>query len=147
MKICVIIPTLNEKNNISKIIYKIKKTKIKLDILFIDDSSSDGSQNEIKKIISKYKNIKYLFRKNKFGIGSAHKDGISFCYKKGYDLIITMDCDGTHDPKYFPKLISNSKKYDYVLTSRFKKKKFNPGLAFIKKTSYIHKTYSGKFAS
>ena len=123
MKICVIIPTLNEKNNISKTIFKIKKTKIKLDILFVDDNSLDGSQQEIINFSKKYNFIKYIFRKNKLGIGSAHKDGIKYCYKKRYDLIITMDCDGTHDPKYFSKLINNSKKYDYVITSRFKNKK------------------------
>ena len=52
MKICVIIPTLNEEKNINKIFSKIKNTKIKLDILFVDDSSIDKSQNidEIKLI-------------------------------------------------------------------------------------------------
>ena len=54
MKICVIIPTLNEKNNISKTIFKIKKTKIKLDILFVDDNSLDGSQQEIINFSKKY---------------------------------------------------------------------------------------------
>ena len=121
MKICVIVPTLNEKNNVSKLVHKIRKTNIKLDILFIDDESIDGTQSEIKLLKKKFKNIKYLFRKKKLGIGSAHKDGIKFCYKNKYDLIATMDCDGTHDPKYFKELFDKSKLYDYVITSRFKK--------------------------
>ena len=50
MKICVIIPTLNEEKNISKIVDKIKKTKIKLYILFIDDRSTDNSQKIIRKL-------------------------------------------------------------------------------------------------
>jgi dolichol-phosphate mannosyltransferase len=119
MKICVIIPTLNEEKNIPKIISKIKKTKIKLDVLFVDDNSSDKSQHIIKSLKKKYKFINYIFRKNKIGIGSAHKDGIRLCYKKRYDLIITMDADGTHDPKYFSKMISKAKEFDYVITSRF----------------------------
>ncbi len=122
MKICLIIPTLNEKNNVTKIINKIQRTKIKLDILFIDDDSNDGTQLEILKLKKKFKNIKYLFRKNKSGIGSAHKDGIKYAYNKKYNLIITMDCDGTHDPKYLKNLIQKSKNFDYVITSRFKKK-------------------------
>ena len=121
MKTCVIVPTLNEKNNIYKLIEKIRKTKIKLDVLFIDDNSNDGTQNEIKSLKRKFKFINYIFRKNKSGIGSAHKDGIKYCYSKKYDLIITMDSDGTHDPKYFNQLIKYSKKFDYILTSRFKK--------------------------
>ena len=121
MKICVIIPTLNEEKNIPKIFDKIKKTKITLDILFIDDSSTDNSQKIIINLKKKYKYVKYIFRKNKTGIGSAHKDGIKYAYKKKYDLVITMDADGTHDPKYFRRMISNTKKFDYVITSRFKK--------------------------
>ncbi len=100
MKIYVIIPTLYEVKNIKKIFYKIKKTKIKLDILFVDDNSIDRSQELIKELSKKYQNIKYIFRKNKVGIGSAHKDAIKHVYKKKYDLLITMDGDGTHDPKY-----------------------------------------------
>ena len=119
MKICVIIPTLNEEKNIEKIFSKVRKTNIKLDILFVDDNSNDKSQQLIIKLSNKYKNVKYIFRKNKVGIGSAHKDAIKYAYQKKYDLLITMDADGTHDPKYFKKMITNSKTYDYVITSRF----------------------------
>ena len=121
MKKCLIIPTLNEEKNIIKLVKKIKKTKIKLDLLFVDDDSSDLTQSLILSLKKKYKFIKYIFRKNKKGIGSAHKDGIKYCYVKKYDLIITMDSDGTHDPKYFNQLIKYFKKFDYILTSRFKK--------------------------
>ena len=76
MKICLIIPTLNEEKNIIKLFNNIKKTKIKLDILFVDDNSSDQTQKLILLLKNKYKNIDYLFRKKKIGIGSAHKDGI-----------------------------------------------------------------------
>ena len=122
MKICVIIPTLNEENNIIQIFNKIKKTKIKLDILFIDDDSTDKTQSIIRKLKKKYKFVYYIFRKNKTGIGSAHKEGIKYAYKKNYDLLITMDADGTHDPKYFKQMIKKAYTNDYVITSRFKKK-------------------------
>ena len=82
MKICVIIPTLNEEKNIEKTYLKIKKTKIKSDILFVDDNSTDNSQKIIINLSKKFKNVDYLFRKNKTGIGSAHKDAIKLIYKK-----------------------------------------------------------------
>ena len=82
MKICVIIPTLNEEKNIEKIFSKVRKTNIKLDILFVDDNSNDESQQLIIKLSNKYKNVKYIFRKNKVGIGSAHKDAIKYAYQK-----------------------------------------------------------------
>jgi len=119
VKICVIIPTLNEEKNIEKIFIDIKKTKIKLDILFVDDNSKDKSQEIIIKLSKKFKNVDYIFRKNKIGIGSAHKDAIKNTYRQKYDLLITMDADGTHDPKYFKKMISYAKINDYVITSRF----------------------------
>ena len=61
MKICVIIPTLNEEKNINKIFYKVKKTKIKLDVLFVDDNSSDKSQELIIKLSKRYKNVNQYY--------------------------------------------------------------------------------------
>ena len=122
MRSCVIIPTLNEENNILKLYNKIIKTKTNLDILFIDDNSSDNTRLIIQKLSKKNKKIKFIFRNKKKGIGSAHKDAIKYAYKKKYNLIITMDADGTHDPKYFKQMIKKAYTNDYVITSRFKKK-------------------------
>ena len=122
MKICLIIPTLNEEKNIIKLFNNIKKTKIKLNILFVDDNSSDQTQKLIIFLKNKYNYIDYLFRKKKIGNGSANKNGIKLCYKKKYDLIITMDADGTHDPKYLKKMITKATTYDYIITSRYKRK-------------------------
>jgi dolichol-phosphate mannosyltransferase len=121
MKSCIIIPTLNEERNIEKIFYKIRKIFPKFDVLFIDDESTDLSQKVILKLKQKYKSIKYIFRKKKGGIGSAHKDGFKYVFKNGYDIVITMDCDGTHDPKYIKKMLIKARYYDYIITSRFKK--------------------------
>ena len=84
--ILVIVPTLNEKNNIIILLKKLKLTKILHDILFIDDNSKDGSQEVIKKIAKKNRNINYIFRPKKLGIGSAHKEGFVWSYKKKYKI-------------------------------------------------------------
>ena len=76
MKVCEIIPTLNVEKNIEKIFIKIKKTKIKLDILFLDDNSDDGSNKEILDLRKKDKKVNYIFRKNKIGISLTNKDTI-----------------------------------------------------------------------
>ena len=115
----IIIPTLNEYKNIKKLFFAIKKQKIRSDILFIDDNSTDGTREEILEFKKKYKNIKYIFREKKFGIGSAHKEALIFAYKKKYKKIITMDADGTHDPKYIKEMLFFSNKYDLVNTNRF----------------------------
>ena len=122
--ILVIVPTLNEKSNIIILLKKLKLTKILHDILFIDDNSKDGSQEVIKKITKKNRNINYIFRPKKLGIGSAHKEGFVWSYKKKYKIIVTMDADGTHDPKYMKFMIQKlqNSNYDVVITSRFLKK-------------------------
>ena len=114
----IIIPTYNEKNNIYFILNKISKCiKFKHDILFVDDNSNDGTLDLIKNINSK--KIFLLKRKKKLGIGSAHKDGIKYGYKNKYRYIITMDCDGTHDPKYINKMLKLVNTEDLIITNRF----------------------------
>ena len=66
-----IIPTLNERKNITSLFEKIKKIDQKLNILFIDDNSTDGTREEILFLKKKNKSISYIFRPKKLGIGSA----------------------------------------------------------------------------
>ena len=117
-----IIPTLNERKNITTLFKKIRKIDQEIDILFVDDNSTDGTREEILYLKKRSKSIYYIFRPRKLGIGSAHKDGLKFAYKKKYKIILTMDADGTHNPKYIKNLIKYSTKYDLISTNRFEKK-------------------------
>lgn len=117
-----IIPTLNERKNITILFKKIKKIDQRLDILFVDDNSTDGTREEILDLKKKNKSINLIFRPIKMGIGSAHKDGLKYAYKKKYKIILTMDADGTHNPKYIKNLIKFSSQFDLVSTNRFEQK-------------------------
>ena len=117
-----IIPTLNESKNITSLYKKIKKVDHKLDILFVDDNSTDGTKEEILALKKKNKSVYFIFRPKKLGIGSAHKDGLKYAYKKRYKTILTMDADGTHNPKYIKNLLKFSTKYDLISTNRFQQK-------------------------
>jgi len=120
--IIIVIPTLNEKENINILFNQLTATNIVFDLLFIDDNSDDGSQEVIKDLVKNNQNINCIFRPKRMGIGSAHKDGLIWSYKRNYKTIITMDADGTHDPKYLKLLIDESKNFDMVVTSRFLEK-------------------------
>ena len=125
MKLLIIIPVLNEEKNINLIWKKISKLKnIKKDILFIDDNSADSTRPRIENLKKKNKNIFLIKRDKKKGIGSAHKVGITWGYKKKYSIIVTMDCDGTHDPIHIKKMIKliKNKNYELISTNRFLKK-------------------------
>ena len=114
-----IIPTLNERKNITLLCKKIRKINSKINILFVDDNSTDGTREEILYLRKKNKSISYIFRPKKLGIGSAHKDGLKFAYKRKYKIILTMDADGTHNPLYIRKLLKYSSHYDLISTNRF----------------------------
>jgi len=119
-KYLIIIPTYNEKRNVSLIIEKInKRVKFKCDVLIVDDNSTDGTIEVLKNI--KSKNVSYIIREKKLGIGSAHKFGIRKAYQLKYKYIITMDCDGTHDPKYIKKMVKDIQNKEIVITNRFTK--------------------------
>ena len=125
--VIIILPTLNEKENIAILFEKLSKVNISFDLLFIDDNSSDGTQELIKDLVKKNQNIDYIFRPRKMGIGSAHKDGLIWSYKKNYEIVVTMDADGTHDCKYIKHLIEKLKNFDIVVTNRFLEKNLLKG--------------------
>jgi dolichol-phosphate mannosyltransferase len=122
LKSLIIIPILNEKKNIYRIASKIFSLKKNfLHILFVDDNSFDGSQAEILKLAKK-KNVNYLFRKKR-GLGSAHRDGILWAINNKFDNCITIDADGTHNPKLIIKMLmvmyGKLKTLHIVNTNRF----------------------------
>jgi dolichol-phosphate mannosyltransferase len=124
MKVLIIIPTLNEEKNIYKLVNRLFSL-YDYDILVIDDNSIDKTIHVLKKLKSKSKKFHFIVRKNKKGIGSAHLDGILYSYKKKYNYCITMDADGTHDPKKIEVMMNLVlyKKYAIINSSRFVNKK------------------------
>jgi len=130
--IIIIVPVLNEKRNIEILFEKLNTINIGFDLLFIDDNSSDGSREIIKNLAKNNQNINYIFRPKKMGVGSAHKDGFIWAYKKNYKIIITMDADGTHDPKYIKFLMEELENCDIVITSRFLEKDSLKGWPFFR---------------
>jgi len=124
-KTIIIIPVYNEQGNIKPLIKNIfrcfKKNKT---LLFIDDNSKDKTKSEIIECQEKYKKIYLERRKSKLGIGSAHKFGLRWAYKRNYKIIITIDCDGTHHPKYINQMVNVliKGKFNIINTNRFLKK-------------------------
>ena len=127
--ISVIIPTLNEKNNIRIITNKLNKLKIVKEIIFIDDNSLDGTFEEIKKIKNK-KVIGFQRKKNR-DLSKA----VIFGVKKSFNQnILVMDCDLQHDTKYISKMWYKYKKYnlDLIIGSRFDKKSYYGNLGLFR---------------
>ncbi|MBI1935300.1 polyprenol monophosphomannose synthase [Candidatus Woesearchaeota archaeon] len=119
MKTFVMIPTYNERENISILIDKILKLKINgLEIVVADDNSPDGTADIVKSMSNKNKNIHLLLRTKDKGRGYAGRDGFVYCLRHGADIIVEMDADLSHDPKYIPSMIKELKNADLILGSR-----------------------------
>lgn len=118
MKILIIIPTYNEKDNIDKIINEIFLQSIdNLEILIVDDNSIDGTKEILDKLKSQNK-INLIERSSKQGLASAYIEGFKYAIEHNFDFIIQMDADFSHNPKYLNEIISNLKTYDVVIASR-----------------------------
>jgi dolichol-phosphate mannosyltransferase len=119
LKKIIVIPTYNEKNNITRIIPQIKAVDRSFHILVVDDNSPDGTGKAVKNLMKKDRTIKLLERPGKLGLGTAYVDGFKYALKQNYDYIFEMDADFSHDPKYLPDFLREIKKYDLVIGSRY----------------------------
>jgi len=120
MNSLVIIPTYNEKKNISTVIEKLNSLNTGVDILVVDDNSPDGTPEIVKGLQEKNKNLYLIKRSNKVGLGTAYIRGFNWALGRGYQYILEMDADLSHNPDDVPRLIKECKKgYDLVIGSRY----------------------------
>lgn len=95
----VIIPTYNEKENIEAIIKATFNQEKDFDILIVDDNSPDGTATIVEKLQNEFPQRLFLEnRKKKNGLGRAYIHGFKWAIEKGYDYIIEMDADFSHNP-------------------------------------------------
>jgi len=119
----VIIPTLNEVENIENIIKSIFALPADFSILIVDDQSNDGTQEKILEQAEKNKRLYYLFRKGQKGLGRAYVAGFKWALNKDFDYIFQMDADFSHDPEDLLKLYKTCHEfnYDMAIGSRYVK--------------------------
>ena len=129
--ISIVIPTLNEKRNISRISNKLYKIKFVSEIIFVDDNSTDGTFKELIKL-RKFKKFKVFLRKKK--IKDLSKSVLYGVKKSSNKTVIVMDCDLQHDTKYIKSLwkLFRTNKSDLIVASRFKKRSFFANVKFFR---------------
>jgi len=116
----VIIPTYNERENVAAVIKKLNSLNTGVDILIVDDNSPDGTAEIIKGLQKECKNLSLLKRSGKLGLGTAYIKGFNWALERGYQYILEMDADLSHNPDDVPRLIKECKKgYDLVIGSRY----------------------------
>ena len=118
MKILTFIPTLNESGTIGEILSQIQELDVEIDMLVVDDNSSDGTR-EILQSAQLTMPLHVIFRPRKMGIGTAHIQALNYAREMGYDCLISMDADGAHDPRFIPAILEAFPSSDVVVGSRY----------------------------
>jgi dolichol-phosphate mannosyltransferase len=119
MKILIIIPTYNEKENIENLIKVVLKQHEAIEILVLDDNSPDGTGAIVERLMQDEPRIHIIKRPGKMGLGSAYVTGFKYALKQDYDFIMEMDADFSHNPNDIPKLIEAAQDNDLVIGSRY----------------------------
>lgn len=120
MKICVVIPSLNESSTIAELVKKI--IEFKLDVLVIDDGSQDNTSE-----IAGDSGAKVIRNEANEGKGASLSKGFRYCLENGYDAVITMDGDGQHSPDDLPVFIRGADSDNSIIVgNRMQKTKNMP---------------------
>jgi len=103
--VLVIIPTYNEIENICKMLDTVMSLPVRFDVLVVDDNSPDGTATAVKDAMHRYPDRIFIEeRKGKLGLGTAYIHGFKWALAKGYEYIIEMDADFSHNPRDLMKL-------------------------------------------
>lgn len=116
----IIVPTYNECDNISLLMNGIIAQAPECSVLFIDDNSTDGTRDEIQRFIDARPDRVFLEKRpGKMGLGTAYIHGFKWALQRNYDLVVQMDADLSHDPKYLPAMLRHLESRALVIGSRY----------------------------
>ena len=116
----VIVPTYNERENITRLIGTILEQDPRLEILVVDDGSPDGTGGIVEDLIQHEPRLHILKRPRKMGLGTAYLAGFSWALQQCYDFVFEMDADFSHDPAHLTQFLRAIENADLVLGSRYR---------------------------
>lgn len=115
----VIIPTLNERDNIVEQIRRVKRVSNEIEILVVDDQSQDGTADQVRSMMNNTSGLHLIERHGTRGLGLAYRQGIRFAAQHGYPFIAQMDGDLSHNPKYLVPMMQAIEHADFCMGSRY----------------------------
>jgi dolichol-phosphate mannosyltransferase len=105
VRVVVVLPTYNEVENVAAMLGAIRTEMPDADIIVVDDHSPDGTAAVAETAAAELGQIKLLHRPGKHGLGSAYRNGFTMALDEGYDRIVSMDVDFSHDPAVIPEML------------------------------------------
>ena len=118
-RVLVIVPTYNESENIEIIASRLRAAVPEADLLVVDDNSPDGTGEIADRLADGDPHVHVMHRQAKNGLGAAYMDGFAWGLKKGYEALVEMDADGSHQPDQLPSLLEALRDADMVKGSRY----------------------------
>lgn len=120
MRVLTIIPTYNELESLPKTVARLRAACPDVDVLVADDNSPDGTGDLADRLAAQDERIHVLHRRGKEGLGAAYLAGFAWGLERGYDVLVEMDADGSHQPEQLPRLLEASEAgADLVIGSRW----------------------------
>ncbi|HYK06225.1 MAG TPA: polyprenol monophosphomannose synthase [Gaiellaceae bacterium] len=120
MRVCVCLPTYNERENLEPMLRALAGVLAPDDrVLVIDDNSPDGTGELADRLATELGFVDVLHRPRKEGLGPAYLAGFRRALDAGAELVVEIDCDFSHDPNDVPRLIAAAEDADLVLGSRY----------------------------
>jgi len=119
LRVLVLIPTYNERENLPLIVERVLASVPRADVLVVDDGSPDGTGDIADKLAANEERVQVLHRTAKAGLGAAYVAGFRVGLAAGYDVLVEMDADGSHAPEQLPRLLEAVGHSDLVLGSRW----------------------------
>ena len=111
--------TYNEADNIAALVAAVFSVLPRCEMLVVDDSSPDGTGQLLEELRARHPRLHVVHRPYKNGLGTAHKLAIQYALAHGYQALITMDADFSHDPKYLPEMMRELDRAEFVIGSRY----------------------------
>lgn len=118
-RILVIIPTYNEVENLAGIVGRVRSSVPEAHVLVADDNSPDGTSQVADRLAADDDHVHVMHRLGKEGLGAAYLAGFSWALDNGYEVVVEMDADGSHQPEQLPRLLDALRGADLVLGSRW----------------------------
>jgi dolichol-phosphate mannosyltransferase len=115
----VITPTYNERANVPVLVERVLAQDPRLEMLFVDDNSPDGTGDLIASIAASEPRVHLMRRPAKLGLGTAYRDGFRWALERDFELVFEMDADFSHDPSHLPEFLKAAETADFVLGSRY----------------------------
>jgi dolichol-phosphate mannosyltransferase len=118
-KTLVIVPTYNERENLPAMVERLSRLPVPVDMLVVDGNSPDGTGRLADELAVKNTFVQVLHQTEKNGLGRAYCTAFAWALRQGYELIMEMDCDFSHNPDDIPRFIVAAEDADLVLGSRY----------------------------